>query len=83
MALKMLCIPKREVDPASPYFKPVWAARYLNAKLNEFQRPNALSVYWYQRKNQQRREALPEKWQQELTRRYLARIDELCQAGPY
>jgi hypothetical protein len=83
MGLKMLCIPKREVEPDSPYFKPVWAARYLNAKLNQFQRPNALSCYWYAPKNRKRREALPETWQQELTRRYNARIDELCQAGPY
>lgn len=78
----MLCIPKREVEPNSSYFKPLSVARYLNAKLDEFRHPAALSCYWYARKNKARREALPERWQQELTRRYYARIDALCQAGP-
>lgn len=76
-----LCIPKREIEPGTRYFKPVWCARYLNARMNEFAAPAGLICWWRTQKVQKRLWALPESWCAELVRRYENRLDALNNLG--
>jgi hypothetical protein len=79
----MRAIPKREADPASPYWKPKSAAMRIDDHIKELPTPQALIVYWRQHTVQKRLQALPETWRRELARRYETRLASLNDTGPY
>ncbi|MDN3273368.1 hypothetical protein QWJ07_03875 [Frankia sp. RB7] len=71
------------LEPGHPDFDALATAKHLSERMGSFPTPMALSCYWNAKKNQERMKLLPEKWRDELWRRYQQNIDTLNNAGPY
>jgi hypothetical protein len=71
------------LEPGDDKFNPVEVGKHLTVRLNEFSTPMALSCYWYAPKNKERLKLLPNKWQDELNRRYYERLNTLICDGPF
>lgn len=78
----MLAIPRRECEPDSKCWNPLSAARRTNSQLQDFTHPGGLIRYWNAPKVRSRLKALPDKWRDELERRFQERLAALNDAGP-
>lgn len=70
-------------EPGHPDFDALETAKHLNQRIESFTNPFGLCAYWNAKKNRERLKLLPEKWKDELERRFERNLATLNNAGPY